>query len=97
MSQNSQTHFKNLAAFCCKIFKVCLTILEHYALKGYIQTANEGSSRHIFKKRFSPDTYVCTNIFLTCINAYVIFNIQYKYILIKKIWLAKLATPGQRT
>ena len=28
MSQNGQTHFKNLAAF-----KVCLTILEHYALK----------------------------------------------------------------
>ena len=29
-----QTHFKNLAAKSCKIFKVCLTILEHYALKG---------------------------------------------------------------
>ena len=33
MPQNGQTHFKNLAAKCCKIFKVCLTILEHYALK----------------------------------------------------------------
>ena len=26
-------HFKNIAAKC-KIFKVCLTILGHYALKG---------------------------------------------------------------
>ena len=33
MSQNGQTHFKNVAAKCCKIFKVYLTILEHYALK----------------------------------------------------------------
>ena len=36
MSQNSQTHFKNLAAF-----KVCLTILGHYALKSeasYLKT-----------------------------------------------------------
>ena len=35
MSQNGQTHFKNLAAFAAKfsIFKVCLTILEHYVLK----------------------------------------------------------------
>ena len=26
MSQNGQTHFKNLAAKCCKIFKVWLII-----------------------------------------------------------------------
>ena len=30
MSQNGQTHSKNLAAFAAK---VCLTILGHYALK----------------------------------------------------------------
>ena len=33
MFQNGQAHFKNLAAKCCKILKVCLTILGHYALK----------------------------------------------------------------
>ena len=32
MSQNGQTHFKNLAA-CCKTFKVGLTNFGHYALK----------------------------------------------------------------
>ena len=36
MSQNGQTHFQNLAVFaanvCCKILKLCLTILGHYAL-----------------------------------------------------------------
>ena len=31
MPQNGQTHFK-----CCKIFKVCLTSLGHYALRGSI-------------------------------------------------------------
>ena len=31
---NGQIHFKNLAACCCKIFKVCLTILVRYLLKG---------------------------------------------------------------
>ena len=30
MSQNGQTHFKNLAG---KIFKVCLTILGYYAFR----------------------------------------------------------------
>ena len=35
MSQNGQTHFKNLAAFAAKILKVCLIILGHYALKDY--------------------------------------------------------------
>ena len=34
MSQNGETHFKNLAAFAAKIFKVCLTILGHYTLKA---------------------------------------------------------------
>ena len=34
MTQNGHAHFKNLAEFCCKILKVCLTILGHYALKG---------------------------------------------------------------
>ena len=35
MSQNGQTQFKNLAANAARFsFKVCLTILEHYALKG---------------------------------------------------------------
>ena len=38
MSQNGQTQFKNLAANAANtarfLFKMCLTILEHYALKG---------------------------------------------------------------
>ena len=34
MSQNGQTHFKNLVANAARIFKVCLAILGHYALKG---------------------------------------------------------------
>ena len=36
MSQNSQTHFKILAEKLAhlKLFKVCLTILGHYELKG---------------------------------------------------------------
>ena len=34
ISQNGQTHFENLAAFAAKFLKVCLTILEHYAVKG---------------------------------------------------------------
>ena len=34
MPQNGQIHFKKSCSICCKIFKVCLTILEHYALKG---------------------------------------------------------------
>ena len=38
MSQNGQTHFPNLAVFaanvCCKILKLCFTILGHYALNG---------------------------------------------------------------
>ena len=29
----SDTHLKS-CSICCKIFKVCLTILGHYALKG---------------------------------------------------------------
>ena len=33
MSQDGQTHFGQ-KSICCKIFKVCLTILGHYALKG---------------------------------------------------------------
>ena len=32
MSQNGQTHFKNLAAFAAKFLNVCLTILGHYGL-----------------------------------------------------------------
>ena len=35
MPQNSQTHFKNPAAFAARFLK-CLTILGDYALKGYI-------------------------------------------------------------
>ena len=35
MSQNGQAHFKNLAKKSRNIFKVCLTILGHYALRGY--------------------------------------------------------------
>ena len=36
MPENGQTHFKNLAANAARfLFKVCLTILGHYALKGY--------------------------------------------------------------
>ena len=38
MSQNGLTHFENFAANtflkCFLIIKKCLTILEHYALKG---------------------------------------------------------------
>ena len=34
MSQNGQALFKNLAANAASFFKVCLTILGHYALKG---------------------------------------------------------------
>ena len=34
MSQNGQTNFKNLASKWCKIFKVYLAILGHYALLG---------------------------------------------------------------
>ena len=34
MSQNGQTHFKNIAANAARIFKVCMTILGHYPLKG---------------------------------------------------------------
>ena len=34
MSQIGKTHVKNLGAKCCKIFKVWLTILGHYVLKG---------------------------------------------------------------
>ena len=30
MSQNGQTHFKKSCSKCCKIFKVCLTILGRY-------------------------------------------------------------------
>ena len=33
ISQNGQTCFKNLVAFYCKIFKVCLPILRYCALK----------------------------------------------------------------
>ena len=33
MPQNGETHFKNIAANSCKIFKVCLIILGHYATK----------------------------------------------------------------
>ena len=39
MSQNDQIHFQSLAVFaarCCKVFKVCLTILECYASKGWV-------------------------------------------------------------
>ena len=32
-SQNGQAHFKNLVTKCCKIFKVCQTILGRYALR----------------------------------------------------------------
>ena len=32
MPQNGQRHFKNLTANAAKIFKVCLTVLGHYAL-----------------------------------------------------------------
>ena len=40
MSQNGQT-LKKSCSKCCKIFKVWLTILGHYALKGYsIMTNN---------------------------------------------------------
>ena len=31
-SQNGQAHFKNLVTKCCKILKVCQTILRRYAL-----------------------------------------------------------------
>ena len=34
MSENGQTHFKNLAAFAARFFKVCLTILRQYEVKG---------------------------------------------------------------
>ena len=34
MSQNGPTHFKNLAGNTASIFKVCLTILGYYVLKG---------------------------------------------------------------
>ena len=33
MSQNGQTHFKNIAAFAARFLK-CLTILGHDELKG---------------------------------------------------------------
>ena len=33
--QNCQTHFTKFCTICCKIFKVCLTILGRSALKGY--------------------------------------------------------------
>ena len=38
MAQNGQKYFTNLAAHTLKskIFKVCLTILRHYALKGSV-------------------------------------------------------------
>ena len=44
MSQNGQSHFKNLAAFAAKIFKVCQTILGHYALKGLNQSFLQNKS-----------------------------------------------------
>ena len=34
MLQNGQTYFKNLAGSHRKIFKVCLTILQHHEIKG---------------------------------------------------------------
>ena len=34
MSQNGQTHFRNLAANAARLLKVCLTIYGYYALKG---------------------------------------------------------------
>ena len=35
MTQNGHAHFKNIAANAAsKIFKLCLTILGHYALKS---------------------------------------------------------------
>ena len=33
MSQNGQTPFKHLAADAARFFKMCLTVLGHYALK----------------------------------------------------------------
>ena len=38
-SQNGQTHFKSFTANAGKIFKMCLTIMGSYAIKGY-QCAN---------------------------------------------------------
>ena len=34
MLKTGKTCFKNLAVSHCKIFKVCLTIFQHYAWKG---------------------------------------------------------------
>ena len=49
MSQNGQTHFKNLAAFAAcfskwvKFFKVCLTILRYYAwVEGFLSFEKHG-------------------------------------------------------
>ena len=48
MSQSGQTGFKYLTAKWCKVFKVCLTILGHYALKLYWQTATEVYAKKFF-------------------------------------------------
>ena len=51
MSQNGQTH--KSCNFCCKIFKVCLTILGCYAWSVEIWKRNSDSGR--LKRRFYED------------------------------------------
>ena len=55
MSQNGLTHFKIFAVFAPKIFKVCLTTLGHYALKGSLMI-------YLTRKNLYTSTYV-TKIF----------------------------------
>ena len=72
MSQNGQTHFKNLAAFCCKNFKVYLTILGHYALKGEKQNKQTTANVHIylvfarFELSSTSYSFVLTELELIC-------------------------------
>ena len=49
MSRNGQTHFKleKSCSICCKIFKLCLTILGHYASKGQLEVSAVG--KYLFK------------------------------------------------
>ena len=45
MSQNGQTHI------CCKIFKMRLTILGHYTLKGYNKNQLKFCRKSYWKKQ----------------------------------------------
>ena len=42
-------HTLKIFTKCCKIFEVCLIILGHYALKGYIMSMDDSFTRRIYQ------------------------------------------------